>query len=442
MIKHVVNHGGDAVASDWTMNVSGPSSLSFAGAESPGTSNTVPSGDYTVSESGGPSGYQLSYSGDCSSGGHVTVPENHQATCVLTNEQVQHPSSEVGTISVSKSADPTSLKEPGGPVTFSVRITNTSADVAVTIQNVVDDKFGNLTDEGGNGCFDVPITLQPGQFASCQFSAQVTGPGGSDHVDTVTASGTDANGHPVSGQASATVHITPRLIDLVLTKQATSPTALNGIVHYALTVLNKGPDTATNVQLADPAPAGITYLTASPSQGTCTVAPALVTCSLGSIAAGQTVTIAITARATTVGSHTNTATVTGSGGAETNPADNTASATTIVPAPLTPPVKPPKPHPLPCLALTVSPNMVKADGKPDTVVAKVTRGGKVVVGAKVVVQGAGVHRSGRTNAKGIVLIRINPKQAGLITITTPETQHSCGPRRIGVVGVFLPPLTG
>src|SRR5207249_6685990 len=155
-----------------------------------------------------------------------------------------------------------------------------------TITNVVDDKFGDLDDQGGSGCFDVPITLKPGGFVSCQFTKQITGPGGTTHVDTVTASGTDQNGNPVSASDDARVDITPRLIDLVITKQATSPTPLNGIVRYQMTVTNKGPDTATNVQLADPAPAGITYLTASPSQGSCTVNPVLITCSLGSIAPG------------------------------------------------------------------------------------------------------------------------------------------------------------
>ena len=32
----------------------------------------------------------------------------------------------------------------------------------MTITNVVDDKFGDLDDDGGNGCFDVPINLAPG----------------------------------------------------------------------------------------------------------------------------------------------------------------------------------------------------------------------------------------------------------------------------------------
>jgi uncharacterized repeat protein (TIGR01451 family) len=443
VIKHVVNDsGGNASADDWTMNVSGPTSLSFAGAEDPGTTNTVDAGDYTVAESGGPSGYALSYSGDCDATGHVTVPPFHTRTCVLTNDDIVQPQ-EKGSISVSKSADPTTLKEPGGPVTFSVRVTNTS-DVDVVITNVVDDKFGDLDDEGGNGCFDVPFKLAPGASTSCQFTEQVTGSGGTTHVDTVTASGTDENGNSVSASDDARVDITSRLIDLVVTKQATSPTKLHGTVHYALTVTNKGPDTATNVQLADPAPAGITYLTATTSQGTCTVTASLITCDLGTLAPGQTVTIEVTGRSDTVGSHTNTATVTGSGGTEANPADNTASAVTVTPAPVTPPTpKPkPKPHPKPCLALNVTPKMIKADGKQDHVVVKVTAGGKAVVGAKVVVRGVGIRKSGRTGSNGTVVIVVNPGKTGLITVSTPETRHSCGARRIGVAGVFLPPVTG
>ena len=348
-----------------------------------------------------------------------------------------------GSIDVEKSANPTTVKEPGGPVTFSVTITNTSADVDVAITNVVDDKFGDLDDDGGNGCFDVPINLAPGEKVNCTFSKTITGVGGTSHVNTVTASGTDEAGNPVSDSDDAKVDINPRLIDLVVVKEASSPTPLNGIVNYSLTVTNKGPDTATNVQLADPAPAGITYLTANPSQGTCNLSPSLITCSLGSIAAGQTVTIAITARATTVGSHTNTATVTGGGGRETNPADNVDTAVTVVPAPLKPPVVKPQPEPAVCLSLTVSPKMIKADGKPDKVTAKVTAAGKPVKGAKVSVKGAGVSKAARTNGKGVAVMRINPRKPGIITIGVVESnQKLCGPKRIGVVGVFLPPLTG
>ena len=358
--------------------------------------------------------------------------------CTFTNAQQV---AGRGAISVSKSASPTTLKEPGGPVTFSVTITNTSLDVMVTIDNVVDDKFGDLDDSGGNGCFDVPINLAPGQSVNCTFSRQITGVGGTSHVNTVTVTGHDPAGNTLRASDDARVDITPRLIDLVIVKEASSPTPLNGIVNYSLTVTNKGPDTATDVQVADPAPAGITYLSASPSQGSCSLGPALVTCSLGTIAPGQTVTIAITARATTVGSHTNTATVTGSGGRETNPADNVDSAVTIVPAPLKPPVV--KPAPAPCLALTVSPQMIKADGKADRLSVKVTAGKKRMRGVTVVVSGAGLKRSALSNGKGLAVLRVNPRKAGIVTITAREpNQKVCGAKRIGVVGVFLPPVTG
>jgi uncharacterized repeat protein (TIGR01451 family) len=432
--KVVVNdNGGTATADDFSFQVNGGQAVAF---EADGRNDlTVDAGNYDVTEPA-VAGYTTTYSG-CED---IVLPLGGTATCTVTNNDVPRGQ---GSISVSKSADPTSVKEPGGPVTFSVTITNTSANVDITVDNVVDDKFGDLDDSGGNGCFDVPINLAPGQKANCTFSKTITGAAGTSHVNVVTVTGHDENGHTLHASDDAKVDITPRLIDLVIVKNASTPTPLNGIVNYSLTVTNKGPDTATNVQLADPAPAGITYLTASPSQGTCSLSPALITCNLGSLAAGQTVTIAITARATTIGSHTNTATVTGSGGRETNPADNVDDAVTVVPAALRPPVAKPEPKPAVCLSLTVSPKMIKADGKADRVTAKVTAGKKRVKGAKVAVRGGGVSKSARTNGKGVATLKINPKKPGIITVSVVESnQKLCGPQRIGVVGVFLPPLTG
>ena len=178
------------------------------------------------------------------------------------------------------------------------------------------------------------------------------------------------------------------------------------------------------------------------TQGTCNLTPSLLTCSLGDLPVGPTVTITLIARATAVGTHTNTATVTGGGGRETNPADNTDTATINVPAPIRPPTAKPEPAPV-CLTLTVAPKMIKADGKVDRVSVKVTAGKKRVKGTKVAVFGAGVRKTARSNSNGMAFLRINPKKAGLITITALETnQKVCGPKRIGVVGVFLPPLTG
>src|SRR5207249_8081528 len=67
VIKHVINNnGGTAVASNFTMSVTGssPSPASFAGAESPGTNVTLNAGSYSVGQTG-PSGYTGSSSADC-----------------------------------------------------------------------------------------------------------------------------------------------------------------------------------------------------------------------------------------------------------------------------------------------------------------------------------------------------------------------------------------
>lgn len=339
-------------------------------------------------------------------------------------------------ILISASVEPVALKEPGGQLTYSVRIVNT-LDRDVSITSVEDNKTGDLDDEDGIGCFDAPMNMAPGEFASCRYTTEVMGRGGTVYSNLVTASGHDENGRPVFGSAEPRVEFIPRLIDLVIVKGASSPTPLNGIVDYALTVTNKGPDTATNVYVADPAPVAITYVTASPSQGSCNVSPSLITCVLGQIAAAQTVAISIMARATKVGSHTNVATVTGSGGRETNPADNVDDARTVVPQPLMPPDPPKRKG---CLELTVAPKMLKADGKIDRIVVKVTAGGKRVSGARVRVTGPGVRKSARTNHVGIAMLFVNPRKAGLLTVSTFKTKRpACGPKRIGVVGVFLPP---
>jgi hypothetical protein len=126
-----------------------------------------------------------------------------------------------------------------------------------------------------------------------------------------------------------------------------------------------------------------------------------------------------------------------------NPADNVDSATTVVPAPLKPPTPKPVLKPEPCLALAVSPKMIKADGKPDNVTVRLTAGKRRMKGIRVVVVGSGVRKTARSNSRGLAVLRINPRRAGIITITVRDPNRDvCGPKRIGVVGVFLPPVTG
>jgi uncharacterized repeat protein (TIGR01451 family) len=68
---------------------------------------------------------------------------------------------------------------------------------------------------------------------------------------------------------------------------------MGGTLTYTLVITNHGPAAATMVILTDTLPAEVTYLSATPDQGTCNQAGGLVTCDLGDIASGGTVSVEI-----------------------------------------------------------------------------------------------------------------------------------------------------
>jgi hypothetical protein len=149
---------------------------------------------------------------------------------------------------------------------------------------------------------------------------------------------------------------------------------------------------------------------------------------------GSTVTITLVVTAQQSGTVTNTATVVGKE-PEANTTNNQATATTLVPAPL---VRQPKK--LVCDTFTATPKSLRV-GKRGTIVVHVTAAGKPVKGRKVVVKGAGILKSARTNARGVARIVVTPRRAGIVTITVPQ-KLTCGRKRIGVVGAYETRFTG
>lgn len=135
------------------------------------------------------------------------------------------------------------------------------------------------------------------------------------------------------------VEVTPVPADVTLAKTVSpSSVAVGGAFTYTLTVGNQGPGTATDVQLDDPMPAGVTAVGVDDAR--CTLAPTEVTCDLGAVAPGDSITIHITATADATGTTTNSATVTAST-PDPDPEAETASADIIVVAPVPPtPVEP------------------------------------------------------------------------------------------------------
>ena len=124
-------------------------------------------------------------------------------------------------------------------------------------------------------------------------------------------------------------------VDLGVTKTGPATATAGGPIAYTLTATNNGPSDATGVTVSDTLPAGVGFVSASSSQGTCTNASGTVTCDVGSLAntASATITINATAPAT-AGAISNTATISGIE-TDPDPANNSASASTDVSVPTT-----------------------------------------------------------------------------------------------------------
>jgi uncharacterized repeat protein (TIGR01451 family) len=106
------------------------------------------------------------------------------------------------------------------------------------------------------------------------------------------------------------------------------PVPQGGVLTYALSVANAGPDAAEQVVVTDLLPNGVTFFAASPSQGTCSGTSPVV-CDLGSLQPGDEASISIDVRADSPGLVTDAATV-ASATPDPNLADNQASVTTTI----------------------------------------------------------------------------------------------------------------
>jgi uncharacterized repeat protein (TIGR01451 family) len=239
---------------------------------------------------------------------------------------------------------------------------------------------------------------------------------------------------PVPPAAPPVVPPAPPAIDLAITKSgAPSRATLGNRVTWTETVTNNGPDSATGVKIADPLPAGMSFVSVTSSQGTCT-GGAVVSCDLGTLAKGASATITLVTTATATGTIPNTATVVGNE-AETNTANNSATASVVVNGPFVPPVRY-------CTAVSVSPKKTLFVGRKTTLTLKVTQNAKAAKGIRIKIKGAALAITTKpSNAKGIVKVTVSPTKAGIVTFA-PVSMTGCANPRVGVTGVFTPPVTG
>jgi uncharacterized repeat protein (TIGR01451 family) len=403
------------------------------------TNGNVPDSNEVLFNTAGDFYWQAAYSGDAN---------NLAATSLCTSEHlvVDRPA-----IAITKNPAAQSVNS-GGTASFTITVTNTGT---VTLTNVT------VTDPLSTGCAKTIGTLTPGQSTSYTCTQDnVTAP----YTNVATATGHPPVGPDVTASASARVEInqppssppstpTPTpTVDLAIVKTADPTSTQTGKnVTYTLTVTNNGPVTDTNVVVGDSLPFGVSFVSATSTQGTCT-GTTVVQCSIGTMTVGQKVTITIVVNTTNTGTIVNTATVVGAL-PETTLTNNTSSATINVTAPPAPKpapkpvfkppvVKPaPKPVPPPCYAVVVAPKQLTV-GKSGTLRLVVTAKNKAIAGVKIEVKGAGILKlSNRTDKSGHVTINLHPKKSGIVLVK-PASYKGCTNPRIGVIGAFTPPVTG
>ncbi len=386
------------------------------------------------------------------------VSDSDDATVTITDVP--------STITVTKTANPTVVQD-SGPVTFTVVVRNDSDVDTVYIQTLTDSIYGNLNgkgtctledaiDEGPEGS----RRILPGASYTCSFTATVS----KTETDVVTATGVDDDEQPVSDDDDATVTVnrTPPppykpSSDIAVTKAATPQVQLplgggTAPITYNLVVINNGPDAAANVKVADTAPVNVSFVSATTSAGTCSTTAQALDCTIASLAPGASVAITINATVNATGTKVNMVLVTTTT-PETNPNNNSAQARTLVTAPVTPP-KPPKPPivvPAICNTLVATPKVLKATGKKQKINITVKQGKKGVKGVKVKIAGPGIKRTVTTGKKGNVKVTLKPGKPGIIKVVIlPKKKvngkwvkvKACNTQRIGVVGVYEPPVTG
>jgi len=212
----------------------------------------------------------------------------------------------------------------GDTVTFTIEVDNLGATTAqnVTVEDTLPTGLQFVSASAG-GTFDTTTSTVTWSLGTVPFpgrslltvQARVLAPSGggpaTPQTNEAVVRSTTPDPDPDNNRGSSTV--TPLQADLAVfkTADATEPT-VGELVTFEITVANYGPDTATNVVVSDPLPAGLTFVSATASQGAFDAGTGIWT--VGTVTTANFPSLLVTVRVTRSigGTVTNTATVSSS----------------------------------------------------------------------------------------------------------------------------------
>ena len=223
--------------------------------------------------------------------------------------------------------------------TASVTVTRTGGiDGAASVQVTVD---GTSTATGGGTDYafaGAAIDFADNDATPQMFNVTIVDDGAVEPSETIVLTLGTPTGGTIGAPATHTVTILdndvapPPSADLSITKSLEpGPVTQGSDVTFTLTVMNAGPDAASNVVVTDTLPPQLTFVSATPSTGSCS-GTVTITCNLGTLNPAGSETITIVATMNGTGPTTNVAAV-ASDTADGDGTDNTGQVTfTILPA--------------------------------------------------------------------------------------------------------------
>jgi uncharacterized repeat protein (TIGR01451 family) len=333
--------GGTAAPTDWTLSATGPTTISGTTGSPAVTDAVVSPGTYTLAETG-PSGYTptaWSCTGGSLTGSSLVLAANDNASCSISNVFSPGASADLS-ITKSGAPDPVTV---GSELTYTVAVSNAGPDAAagVTVTDTLPGTvtFVSATPSQGTCSGTATISCSLGTInasGSATVTITVIPTTDADLSNTASASATTADPNATNNADTELTVVNPGppgSADLSVTKSgAPDPVTVGSELTYTVAVSNAGPDAAAGVTVTDTLPGTVTFVSATPSQGTCS-GTATISCSLGTINASGSATVTIKVIPTTDADLSNTASASATT-ADPNAANNADTELTVVnPAP-------------------------------------------------------------------------------------------------------------